>query len=423
MADLNKTLTVWRGAALMLNIVLGAGLLALPGLAVQAVGKSALLVWAACVIAAAPLLVVFAILGRRYPDAGGIAAISKVAFGRFGYVASMLLFLGAVVLGLPAIALTGGHYASAMLGGSPHLYAIGLLLAAVLLNVISVDLAGRINAAIASLLIVILVAIAVVGLWDTPFSAERLPSLEGLPAVPVAVFGAAFMMVFFAFTGWEVGANLSGEFKNPKRDFPLAMALSFAAAIVLYGMLAIVAQLNDLNGSYEAPFSSIFQTRFGVGGTIAIGITAVLLIFANLSAAVWAVSRMVFSAAREGLFPAALKAVHNGMPYRAVLVTVAALVVVIGLSGIGLFQLDSLLATAGQNFLLLYAGAAAALICVSACIWHRVLGAASVLLVAALIAAHGLNGAVYPLALIAVAGMISINWERPERDEALSGRS
>ena len=45
MNDLKRTLTPLRGAALMLNIVVGAGLLALPGLVIDAVGDHALWSW------------------------------------------------------------------------------------------------------------------------------------------------------------------------------------------------------------------------------------------------------------------------------------------------------------------------------------------------------------------------------------------
>jgi amino acid transporter len=60
MADtLQKSLGVYRGTALMLNIVIGAGLLTLPGLAVKVAGGNALWAWGLCALAALPLLAVF----------------------------------------------------------------------------------------------------------------------------------------------------------------------------------------------------------------------------------------------------------------------------------------------------------------------------------------------------------------------------
>ena len=391
---------------MMLNIVLGAGLLTLPGLAAEAAGPSALIVWLVCAAAAAPLLVVFAILGRNFPDAGGLAAFLKRGFGQTGYTLATFLFLGAVSVGLPAIALTGGHYAAAALGGPPALYAAALVIGAMLANLASAETAGRLNAALASIIVLILGAIAVAGWvavqpgWDTLASSAEEP-------LGIGVFGATFMMVFFAFTGWEVSANLGGEFKNPRRDFPIAMGFSFAVAVALYLGLAVIAVGAGDAGSGPAPFAAIFARDFGPAGGQVIALVSVLLIFANLSAAIWAVSRMVYSAATEGLLPKPVATLKDGVPMRAVAAVTATLVTVVALAGIEFVELAGLLGAAGLNFLLLYGGAAAALIRLSRTGGPRLLGWFCVALVAILIAASGVEALYYPGALILCALLVA----------------
>lgn len=105
-----------------------------------------------------------------------------------------------------------------------------------------------------------------------------------MPAL--STLGLAFMMVFFAFTGWEVSANLGEEFKNPKRDLSRAMALSFGVAVTLYLMLALVVAGAGEAGIGPAPFAEIFRGAYGESGSSLISAVAVLLIFANLSAAI-----------------------------------------------------------------------------------------------------------------------------------------
>ncbi|MEM9974490.1 MAG: amino acid permease [Pseudomonadota bacterium] len=405
MAELTKTLNVWRGTAMMLNIVLGAGLLTLPGLAVAAAGGAALTVWAACALASIPLLIVFGLLGKRLPNAGGLAHTLNSAFGPKAYGAATFLFLGAVVLGLPAIALTGGFYAAATLGGSPYLYAVLLVGLAAISNLASAKVTGRINEVIASLLIFVIAGIAAVGLYGSG-------TAESAPALPVemptlTVFSATFMMIFFAFTGWEVSANLSGEFRDAKRAFPLAMALSFLLAVLLYGALAITVQMNPPTSGFEAPFVALFAQQFGPVGGIVISVVSVILIFANLSAAIWAVSRMVYSAASEGLISPRLAQLHNGTPITAVLVTLAVLLCVIVSAASGSFDLGTLLAAAGLNFLLLYAGSAAALLRVTDTGWHRAIAILSIFMVIGLMAARGANNLIYPAALIALGAALA----------------
>ena len=125
--DLKRSLGLFQGTALFLSIVIGAGLLTLPGLAVEMSGRHALIAWLVCAVAALPFLAVFIVLGRRYPEAGGISAYASRAFGRFGADMAGLLFLGAVVFGLPSIALAGGHYLAAISGLPAHLAALLLL--------------------------------------------------------------------------------------------------------------------------------------------------------------------------------------------------------------------------------------------------------------------------------------------------------
>ena len=154
----------------MLNIVIGAGLLALPGLAVEAVGDHALWAWIVCALAAIPLLTVFIIMGRRFPDAGGIAHFSEMAFGPLAYIITSFMLLGAVIFGLPAIALTGGYYISEIAPAHPAFYAALLVLAAAVSHLVSAEIAGKISTFIASAIILSLIILIAIGFyamdWD-----------------------------------------------------------------------------------------------------------------------------------------------------------------------------------------------------------------------------------------------------------------
>ena len=267
MSELKPTLTVLRGTGLMLNIVVGAGLLALPGLTVAVAGDQALWAWLVCAVAAMPLLLVFVILGGRHPDAGGIAHFVKLAFGDAGYLAASLIFLGAVVFGLPAIALTAGHYVAAITGGVPAAIASGIVVLAALVLTTSPDMAARLSTFIASAILIVLLVIIGIGMagidWAT--ATTRIAPVHDI-SLPVVL--APFMMIFFAFTGWEVAAGLSEEFRNPKRDFPRAMLLSFAVAGALYLAMAFLAQTAADITSHEAVFVEILGARIGAAGAL-----------------------------------------------------------------------------------------------------------------------------------------------------------
>ena len=406
MSDLKQTLGIFRGTALMLNIVLGAGLLTLPGLAYRELGEEAVWIWLACGGAAIPLLVVFAMIGRLYPDAGGIPALAGRIFGHRAYTMSTFLFFGAAALGGPAIAITGGYYASAFIDLSPYLLAALLLVAAALVNLLSAELAGRIGGVIASMLIAVLLVLVVFGFVAVGASSEDRAIAGPTMQHDMTTYAAVFMMVFFAFTGWEVAAHLSEEFKRPARDFPLAMALSFVIAIAFYLALAIIIAGSDISDHFEAPFAALFADHYGDYAGLLVAAVAVLLIFANLSAAVWAVSRMVLSTARAGLLPARLAATTNGTPLPSVLVVVITLLTAIALAAYGLLPLGDLLAYAGQNFLILY-GIAALVLLFAVTDW-RIRGAALVAIttVLAVMALRDPLAMLYPGALVIIGALV-----------------
>jgi len=401
--ELSKSLTVWRGTSILLNIVIGAGLLTLPGLAIEQVGGFALVAWLACAVLALPLLVVFIVLGRQFPEAGGVAAYGRRAFGSFGERTASYLFLGAVALGLPGIALTGGHYLSTVLGGSPHLYAIVLILGAVTPNLVKGGGAAKIMSWLASLILAVVVAFLAVGLIGVIGKPIRTP--PRLPGLADAISVApTLMMIFFAFTGWEVGAGIAEEFRDPRRDYPLAMLASFGIAVTLYFAIAFVAQASDITGSFASPFIPIVAPILGTAGTAAIAITASIIVFANLAGAVWGVSRLLYSLSRSGMFPPVFGKLVGDKPLVSVLTVVAVLSVVVLLDGSRIIGLTGLFGLAGENFLTLYAIAAIVILKIGK---GRLVGAISVFVLVEsllLLAAQGIS-ALYP-ALIVVLSVI-----------------
>jgi amino acid efflux transporter len=387
--ELRKTLSVWRGTALLVNIVLGAGLLVLPGLALERVGSLALSAWLICALVTLPLLAVFVVLGQRYPDAGGIAHFASRAFGRYAYVSASLLFLGAVLLGLPAIALTGGYYASAAFGGNAHVYALGILLLAFLLDICSVEFAGRLNQGLSWALVIFISGIAITSLaairQEPPAYILTFPhSLADYQIIAVI-----FPMIFFAFTGWEVGASLTAEFKNPQRDFPLAMFFSFLIATVIYAVMAYVAQRADLHGNFKAPFSSILDDHFGPGGGLIVSITAITLIYANLSSALWGISRMIFSLSNERLLPPVFGRLTRGQPIVAIVSLTGVLGLVVCLDWLRWLDIATSLKLAGQNFFILYGFSALALFRLSRGISERLISVLALVVVSVISVLQG----------------------------------
>src|ERR671916_3034020 len=132
-------LTTRSATALYVGAVLGPGVLFIPGLAAEAAGPASVLAWAALLALSVPLAITFAVLGVRYPEAGGTAAYARAAFGRRAGAVTGWWFLAGVVIGAPAVALIGGFYVSELLGAGRG---VAVAAAAAMVGIVVVATAG-----------------------------------------------------------------------------------------------------------------------------------------------------------------------------------------------------------------------------------------------------------------------------------------
>ncbi|HEY0166504.1 MAG TPA: amino acid permease [Jatrophihabitans sp.] len=394
--------------ALAITVVVGSGALVLPGIAYRQAGQDAVFAWMVAAAVTVPLLIVFARLGARYPGAGGVAGFVHAGFGRTAAAAVEVLLLGTFALGIPAIALTGGNYVVRALGLSvrPGPAAAVLVIGAGVVVAIGVRLSGRLQTVLALML--------TIGLFCAAFLALRNPVTSVTVHVPtdtehLLIVAATVGTVFFAFTGWEMISFTTEEYRNPRRDFPRVLVLSFVLVTVMYVLLAmgLQAQLpSNHPGLSGAPVGEMVEQAAGNGAAQATTVLGVTAIAANLVGAFWGVSRLVMSSARAGLLPRPLAHVHakSSSPRRAVAACVATCLVIIGLQTAGLFSLDIMLSLAGRNFYVVYllsALAYARLFTGRA----RVFGVIVAVALATLTLGFGLTSWAYLLTLLAVGAL------------------
>ncbi len=385
-AGLKKTIGLYGAVALAVGIVLGAGLLSLPGLVYHQTGGWSVLAWLFDGLLVLPLLFVFAVLGRRFPSAGGVAGFVGQAFAGLKPGCSYVLF-GAFSLGLPAIAITGAGYMATGLGltgDSSERWIIAGIAAAIMIAVLAVGwlgskFAGSVQNAVVTLLFVCLVLI-------TLSAAPHWSGIDFSAGDPtwIGVFGG-MSLAFFAYTGWEMLAFTAEEFTNPRRDFPLAVGISFVLVVTLYVGTALAVQalvtLDDPRLTI-APFLAVVSAT--IGGSLAIPVLTIIvlaIIVTNLNGATWAASRLMFDVGRSGWAPTSL-GLHrlkgrSATPRHAFVALGVLLMVAVFLFGAGVLDLADLLRVAGQNFFLLYTLSIVAYIKIERRRWARAFGIAS----------------------------------------------
>jgi amino acid efflux transporter len=229
--QLRRSLNLAQAIALAITLVVGAGASILPGLAYTQVGSVAVYAWVADAVLVIPLLVIFSYLAGIMPSADGVTGFINVGLSSWMGFASKALMLSTFVIAPPAIAVTRGRYFAEAVGGSlSEVIGVCILFGvAFSVNLAGVRISGTVQQVLALIVTAALasIAIAAMALGDHQVGTGIAPLSRGLDGAP------AMGMVFFAFGGWELLSFMAEELKNPKRDFPLAAAISFLVVVSL----------------------------------------------------------------------------------------------------------------------------------------------------------------------------------------------
>jgi amino acid efflux transporter len=316
-------LSVPRGAALSIGALIGPGLLLVPSLAERAAGPASILAWGALLVLSAPLAITFAALGVRYPVAGGVSAYVREAFGGTAAAITGAWFMTAILFGAPAVALIGGYYVADLTGsGTTVAVAAGL---AMIVTVFGANAFGlRVSSGFQLVLSAVLVTVIAVAV------AVALPNHATNNWTPFAphgwwAAGTAANILIWLFIGWEAMAQLAGDFRDPSRDLPRAMALAFGVITALYVGLAVATIAVTAGTGSRVPLSDLIAVGFGRAGRDATAVLAVALTMGTMNVYTGSSAKLAASLATERALPAWLAGdAHRSVPRRPLLVLAVA---------------------------------------------------------------------------------------------------
>ncbi|MGL3210473.1 APC family permease [Bradyrhizobium sp. BR 1433] len=358
-SQLKGHLGLISGVLLIVTVILGSGILVMPGLVFEKLGKNGIYAWLACSLLSAPILVTMAILGRAYPSTGGVAYYAKLAFGQYLELLVSLLFFGATVLGLPSIAIVGATYLQKLTDSSVdvHLLAALLIVFAVCLALFrSETLSSSVRLVGGSSLSLLVGVLAVLLML-----AARANGIRFSDPTDLASIAAQIPLIFFSFAGWEIASHLSADFRDPKRTFGTAMFLAFVLVCGVYITSAALVHVSDIKSNFDTP---VFQAAVQIAPTAPgwlIPLLGTVLIAANLFGSVVAVSRLVIYLSGQGVLPTCLGYLRNGAPRNSIYFVAACLITVVIADQIRLLNIEMMFRLAGMNFLAIYVISAIAL--------------------------------------------------------------
>ncbi|TYQ17914.1 UNVERIFIED_CONTAM: amino acid/polyamine/organocation transporter (APC superfamily) [Acetivibrio alkalicellulosi] len=361
MKELKKTISLWKGLALAVSMIIGSGLLGLPGISLE-VGNvySAAGGWIITSISAIPLIYIFSYLGMKFTSSAGISKYAQEAVGKGGAYAVSIVLCGTLTLGIPTMALIGGSYMQKLFmlpENSIAWLAIASLALMTIGNIFGVKVTNAINTAsfialVSMVLIIIFSNISFLNKGIIVFG----EFIIGKGYINYTDLWRTSAILFWAFLGWE---NLSfglEEFKNPKKTIPRVYWLSYVIVISLYLALAatsIGAQVSGISVEGASGLASLMNhTPIGFVLTLFM----VLVILANLNAWMFGFSRSVYSSGRVGILPSYLgRLSKKNVPVNSLITLFIVYVLIIILTiYVKQLSMSTLILLVNQNFVVLY---------------------------------------------------------------------
>ena len=298
--------------AIALNGTIGAGIFALPAIAVAAAGLFSPWIFVLCGLLIMLIVLAFARVASFFEDTGGPVTYTGTAFGPFaGFQTGWLLTLSraaAFAANAHLMVTYAGWFWPPLLEGGWHTGGVLFICAALAgVNVIGVRQGMLALFALTALKLLPLVLLVLLGLGQANpeiFTGASIPPMDSL--------GETMLIVFYAFVGFESAVIPAGEGRNARRDIPLALVRTILAITLFYFLIQVVtvSVAPGVEGS-KTPLADVALILMGAAGAGILTLGAVFSISGNLTASMLSAPRMVYAMAHIGTMPAWFGAVHS----------------------------------------------------------------------------------------------------------------
>jgi APA family basic amino acid/polyamine antiporter len=283
------TLTVLDTAALIVGVVIGAGIFKTPELVAANTGTPGafMLVWLLGGVISLIGALCYAELATTYPHAGGDYHYLTRAFGRsaaflFAWARMTVIQTGSIALQAFLI----GDYASELLRlgqYSPSVYAGLVIVMGTALNLVGLRPGKWTQIVLSGATVVGLLFVALAGLGLVTSSGASPPPAASAPANPSAALGLAMVFVLLTYGGWNEAACLSGELQDVRRNMVRGLFWGIGIVTVVY-LLVNLAYLRGLGitgmAGTEVVAAELMRRTLGEGGAALISL---LIVVAALS--------------------------------------------------------------------------------------------------------------------------------------------
>lgn len=345
----------WPVVAIGVGGMVGGGIFAVLGLAVQLARGGTPVAFALAGVVALLTTYSYAKLSVAYPSRGGTVTFLNSTFGagRLTGTLNVLLWLSYIVM-LSLYAFAFGSYGATFFPAAWQPIAKHGLITLVIvtisaLNLLSAQVIGRAEKWIVGLKVAILLLFVGVGLAG--IEVTRIAPGSWSPPVQLVAGG---MIIFVAYEGFELIANTAQDVRNVAKTLPRAYyaAVGFVIAVYVLVSLATVGHLPvaRIVAAKDYALAEAAQPFLGHAGFTMIAIAAMLSTASAINATLYGTVRLSGCIARAGELPQLLERDVWGQPISGLLISAGSTVI-----AANVFDLTSIATLGSAGFLLIFA--------------------------------------------------------------------
>jgi basic amino acid/polyamine antiporter, APA family len=297
-------LSVLDAVALIVGVVVGAGLFKTPALVAAHAGGADLflLAWLLGGIISLIGALCYAELATAYPHSGGDYHYLRRAFGQdigflFAWARMMVLQTGSIAM----LGFVFGDYASQLLPigqGGAALYAALAITLVTVLNLFGVQQGKLAQKLLTTAKVLGVLSIVVAGLIIA-----APPAPQGLvEEAPRSAFGLAMIFVLLTYGGWNEAAYISAEVRHARRN----MAWSLLWGIALIALILILANLAYLKGlgltamsASDIVAADVMSRVAGEAGATFVSVLIAVAALGSMNATTFTGARSIYALGRD----------------------------------------------------------------------------------------------------------------------------
>ncbi|MGB5082732.1 MAG: amino acid permease [Burkholderiales bacterium] len=305
-----QVLSLGDATAIIVGLIVGAGIFGTPSIVAGAVGSPMLLaaVWIAGGIFSVIGALCYAELATAFPSAGGEYHFIGRAFGKplaflYGWARMTVIVAGSIAV----FAYLFGDYMSRVVSLGAHSSALWAGLVVLVLTAVNTRgiREGKVTQNVFTFIEcggLVLIVVAGLLLAPEPAPAAPIAAPGGAPWYMGAGIGSAMVFVLFTYGGWNDAAYISAEVRDRERNMARSLLLSIGLVTLLY-LLVNLAYMRGLGydamARSDAVAADLLKRVWGTGGEKLISIMIAIAALTSVNGSMIVGARSNYALGRD----------------------------------------------------------------------------------------------------------------------------